>query len=216
MPTQDSPPLPTPAADDAPIVRVDPSRLKGLSHPMRVDILDQLALHGPATASMLAARLGESSGVTSYHLRQLERHRFVEEEVGRGSTRERWWKIQRGGLSISPSDVIDDPVALAATEAVVHQMVGQRARQLDRFVSEGLWEFGLDWVEASAVTSSALTMTRDELIEFGAKFDALLREALASYRGREDVPGARRVIVQFNAFPIVGGPKPPIEAREES
>jgi hypothetical protein len=155
---------------------------------------------------MLAERLGESSGVTSYHLRQLARHGFVEEETGRGTTRERWWRVQRGGMSISPSDVIDDPVALAATEAVVHQVVGQRARQLDRFVSEGLWEFGVDWVEASAITSSALTVTLDELQDLGAKFDALLHETLRAYRERGDVPGARRVVIQFNAFPVVGGP----------
>ncbi|MEU7461934.1 winged helix-turn-helix domain-containing protein, partial [Streptomyces griseofuscus] len=30
--------------------------------------------HGPATASQLAERLGESSGATSYHLRQLADH----------------------------------------------------------------------------------------------------------------------------------------------
>jgi predicted ArsR family transcriptional regulator len=43
-------------------------------------ILGSLREFGPATASALADRLGESSGATSYHLRQLASFGFVEEE----------------------------------------------------------------------------------------------------------------------------------------
>jgi len=187
-------------------VRLNPERLKGLSHPIRVEILDQLVLHGPSTASKLAERLGESSGSTSYHLRQLERHGFVEEQEGRGSGRERWWRMVRGGLTISPSDVKDDPVALAATEALVQQMVGQRARQLDRFVAEGLEAFGDEWVESSMVMSSALSVTREELEALNAEVAKTIDAALSVSRRREGAPGARRVMVQFNSFPVVGGP----------
>jgi DNA-binding transcriptional ArsR family regulator len=193
-------------AGNEPSVRLNPERLKGLSHPIRVEILDQLVLHGASTASKLAERLGESSGSTSYHLRQLERHGFVEEEKDRGSGRERWWRMVRGGLTISASDVKDDPVALAATEALVQQVVGQRARQLDRFVTEGLGAFGDEWVESSMVMSSALSMTREELEALNAQVARTIDEALSASRSREGVPGARRVMVQFNAFPIVGGP----------
>jgi DNA-binding transcriptional ArsR family regulator len=191
---------------DAPSVRLNPERLKGLSHPIRVEILDQLVLHGASTASKLAERLGESSGSTSYHLRQLERHGFVEEEEGKGSGRERWWRMVKGGLTISASDVKDDPVALAATEALVQQVVGQRARQLDRFVVEGLEAFGVEWVESSMVMSSALSMTREELAALNGEVEKVIGAALRASRGREGVPGARRVMIQFNAFPIVGGP----------
>lgn len=190
---------------EEPMVRVDPERLKGLSHPIRVEILDQLVLHGPSTASKLAERLGESSGLTSYHLRQLARHGFVQEDEKRGTARERWWRVARGGMSISPSDVKDDPVALAATAAVVHQVVDQRARQLDRFVSEGLPTFGIEWVESSSITSSVLSMTREELDAFGREVSDVMLATLRKYRDRDEVPGARRVMVQFNAFPIVDG-----------
>ena len=206
MPAQERDSRPTPGGDEAPIVRVDPERLKGLSHPIRVEILDQLVLHGASTASKLAERLGESSGLTSYHLRQLERHGFVQEDDRRGSGRERWWRAARGGMSISPSDVRDDPVALAATTAIVHQVVGQRARQLDRFVREGMDAFGGDWVESASIISSALSLTREELEGFAEEVNATILATLRKYRDRGDVPGARRVLVQFNAFPIVGGP----------
>jgi DNA-binding transcriptional ArsR family regulator len=48
--------------------------------------------HGSATATSLARALDESTGQTSYHLRQLERHGLVEEDAGRGTGRERLWK----------------------------------------------------------------------------------------------------------------------------
>src|SRR5688572_10834361 len=71
---------------------LDLESLKGLAHPLRVKILDLLSTYGPATATGLAERLGESSGATSYHLRQLARHGFVREVEGRGTGRERWWE----------------------------------------------------------------------------------------------------------------------------
>ena len=66
---------------------LDMESLKALSHPLRVQLLDALSVYGPATASGLAERLGESSGATSYHLRQLERHGFVRELQARGTGR---------------------------------------------------------------------------------------------------------------------------------
>src|SRR6185437_4889835 len=40
----------------------------------------------------LAARIGQSSGVTSYHLRVLAEHGFITEDTGRGTGRDRWWR----------------------------------------------------------------------------------------------------------------------------
>ena len=49
---------------------ISTSALKGLAHPLRMAIYDALSALGPQTATTLAKRLGESSGSTSYHLRQ--------------------------------------------------------------------------------------------------------------------------------------------------
>jgi Helix-turn-helix domain len=48
-----------------------PRRLRGLAHPIRVRLLYLLETDGPATATQLGRRIGQSSGVTSYHLRML-------------------------------------------------------------------------------------------------------------------------------------------------
>ncbi|TDC62374.1 winged helix-turn-helix domain-containing protein, partial [Streptomyces hainanensis] len=54
--------------------------LKALAHPRRLQILERLGMYGPATSAMVARGLGLNTGATSYHLRELARHGFVEEE----------------------------------------------------------------------------------------------------------------------------------------
>jgi DNA-binding transcriptional ArsR family regulator len=71
---------------------LNPNTLRGLVHPIRLRLLDLLQADGPATATGLAKRIGESSGVTSYHLRVLAEHGFVVEDVERGTGRDRWWR----------------------------------------------------------------------------------------------------------------------------
>src|SRR4051812_14770407 len=56
----------------------DVRALRALAHPLRNRLLGLLRLDGPATASRLARVVGESSGATSYHLRQLAAYGFVE------------------------------------------------------------------------------------------------------------------------------------------
>ena len=63
-----------------------PRRLKGLLHPIRVRLLNLLESDGPATASQLGRRIGESSGVTSYHLRILAQHGFIQDDEERSGS----------------------------------------------------------------------------------------------------------------------------------
>ncbi|HZC73775.1 MAG TPA: helix-turn-helix domain-containing protein [Jatrophihabitans sp.] len=68
-----------------------PKALRGLVHPIRLRLLDLLQADGPATATSLAKRIDQSSGVTSYHLRVLAEHGFIVEDTERGNGRDRWW-----------------------------------------------------------------------------------------------------------------------------
>ena len=70
----------------------DLDTLKAVSHPLRMQLLGALRRRGPSTASELARELGESSGSTSYHLRQLERFGFVSDADEQPSGRERRWQ----------------------------------------------------------------------------------------------------------------------------
>ncbi|MGO4429962.1 ArsR/SmtB family transcription factor, partial [Streptomyces sp. MCAF7] len=90
-------------------VRVlDARSLRGLAHPLRMRLLGALREYGPATASQLADRLGESSGATSYHLRQLAAHGFVEDDPERGKGRERWWKSAQSGTRVDSEELLRD------------------------------------------------------------------------------------------------------------
>jgi len=69
----------------------DVAALRLLAHPLRRRISEQLR-HGPVSATSLAEALGESTGLTSYHLRQLAKHGFVEEVPELSAGKERWWR----------------------------------------------------------------------------------------------------------------------------
>ena len=68
----------------------DAQLLRAMTHPLRLRLLGTLIKDGPATASELARRLGESSGATSYHLRILAKYVFIEDDAERNRGRERW------------------------------------------------------------------------------------------------------------------------------
>ncbi|WP_111719000.1 transcriptional regulator [Homoserinimonas sp. OAct 916] len=187
---------------------IDSAALKALAHPLRVEILDELSLYGPATASGLAERLGESSGATSYHLRQLAKHAFVREVEGRGTGRERWWERTPGGLTLDFREYEDSPAAVAASEMVSRQWQQRREAILVDFMDHGLERLSEDWIAASVLNSATLTLTSGQLAEISQAWIAFLDENVAKYRG-VNLPGSRPVQLQFNAFPLVAGKETP-------
>ncbi len=69
----------------------DPRSMRALAHPLRLRLLEQIALRGPLTATECAALVGESPSSCSFHLRQLAKYGFVEEAEG-GQGRNRPWR----------------------------------------------------------------------------------------------------------------------------
>ncbi|GAA1487446.1 ArsR/SmtB family transcription factor [Brachybacterium sacelli] len=104
----------------------DVETLKALSHPIRLRLLGTLRSDGPATATELARVLGESSGSTSYHLRQLERYGFVADAEEQPSRRERRWRATHDMTEFA-EDLSSRPGAWAALGQV-------RDRQLQALV----------------------------------------------------------------------------------
>ena len=86
--------------DPQPLEITDLETLKALAHPRRQRILQHLGLHGPATSAMLARELGLNTGATSYHLRELAKHGFVEDVPELAQGRERWWRAPVRDLRI--------------------------------------------------------------------------------------------------------------------
>jgi DNA-binding transcriptional ArsR family regulator len=188
--------------------KIDLESLKGLAHPLRVEIFDTLAVYGPFTASGLAERLGESSGATSYHLRQLERHGFVREVKGRGTGRERWWERTPGGIDLSATEMQETPVGRAASGLVLRQWQRNREQLMAEFVEHGVDVLPPEWSDASSMTTTNLRLTVAQLREVAEAFQRFDEENLAKYRGKNP-PGSRPVQVQFNAFPVLDGEETP-------
>jgi len=185
---------------------VDAASLKALAHPLRVEMFDRLAMLGPATASQLADALSESSGATSYHLRQLARHGFIEEDPTQGTARERYWRVVPGGVTMNPADFEVGSAEYEAGALVVRQMTEQRFRHVDDFIRRGQRELGTEWVQASALMSARTSVTADELKSVSEEIATAIDTILERFRDREAVAGARPIVLHFNAFPLVGAP----------
>jgi len=177
----------------------DPAALRALAHPLRLELLEQLTVAGPATATALARRLGQNSGATSYHLRQLERYGFVEEDPDRGRGRERWWRYVPGDVRFAPAASPSTELRAAADELVRHQLA-----QAERTLAEYLRtrDRRRDWDAAAIFSNSTMHLTKTELAEFG---EALVELVQAYWRPPEArPPGARAVAAQLYAFPWPG------------
>ncbi|NGO76730.1 winged helix-turn-helix transcriptional regulator [Streptomyces sp. YC504] len=180
---------------------LDPRSLRGLAHPLRMQLLDALQHFGPATASQLAERLGESSGATSYHLRQLATHGFVEDDPDRGKGRERWWRAVHLGTR-SNHQLIDDPdpAVRGAANTMLQFMADKHYRELTTYLGV-LREEPDEWRGASNLSNWSLHLTPELAEEMNDK----LMEVIASYKravpgGR--APGERSYRVHLHAFPL--------------
>lgn len=191
-------------ASDKPNRVVGIAALKALSHPLRVKIFDVLSTYGCFTASGLAERLGESSGATSYHLRQLEKHGFVRELEGKGIGRERWWERVPGGIDLGPEDEKWTSAGRQAAKAVINEWAQSRQLALNEFLDRGLDELSAQWFDASNISLTNVFVTPDDLAEFSARYTELVNEFAARHRNQKAV-GSRPVQIQFHAFPVLDG-----------
>ncbi len=186
---------------DGLIRNLDARSLRGLAHPLRMQLLDTLRFDGPATASQLAAKLGESSGSTSYHLRQLAAHGFITDAPEHGKGRERWWQAASQGLRFDDSLLNhSSPEVRGAAEMYLQEVALTQARDLSSWLGERTnWpeEWNRTWDMSSATLRLTPTLA-GELIE---KMHALLNE----YRDLitdEDEGDSARVRVHTHAFPL--------------
>lgn len=183
---------------------LDTEALKALAHPLRVQILEAVSAYGPLTASALAERLGESSGATSYHLRQLEKHGFIREDTTRGSARERWWQRVPRPIALDAEDYRGDSVRRMASEMVLSEWQRTRQQRLAQFLAHGVETLPKEWLEASGVMTSNLQLTREQSAELIAELSAVYQTYLDRYRFQR-APGARPVQVHLDVFPLIDG-----------
>ncbi|MFF9428403.1 ArsR/SmtB family transcription factor [Streptomyces sp. NPDC014746] len=140
-------------------VVLDAKGLRALAHPVRVQLLGLLRIHGPATATQLAERLALNSGAASYHLRQLAAAGFVAEDAERGNARERWWRSVHQLTRFSFEDLADRaPEAAMVYLQSVHNTYTMRTQQ----ALNGLQTLPRQWREVFGMSDAALRLTPTE------------------------------------------------------
>ncbi|WP_436527863.1 helix-turn-helix domain-containing protein [Actinoplanes sp. HUAS TT8] len=189
-------------ADDVTQVHLSGPQIRALAQPLRLRLVGQLRLTGPATATSLAAALGTNTGATSYHLRQLAEVGLVVEEERPGSGRQRWWRAAHDMSSFRRSYYEGDPEATAAVE------------WLEAFQVRHFAELAQNWRRALPDESPAWQETAeisDYMLHLGSEqTTALLREiedVIDRYRRLgQDEPGpdARLVALYVAALPRIG------------
>ncbi|MFE0640420.1 ArsR/SmtB family transcription factor [Streptomyces sp. NPDC058877] len=188
-----------PPPEQYPNRMLDPRSLRAIAHPLRIQLLRALRRHGPATASQLAERLGESSGATSYHLRQLAAHDFITDDPTLGKGRERWWRAAHHGTLFDETlHGNPDPEVQGALDLVMHEVATIHTQEMSTWVAtRHTWDES--WHGAWDFSDFRLTLPPERLRELNGKIHALIDE----YRDGADpeAPGAAPVRMHLHAFP---------------
>lgn len=150
--------------------RVDDAALR---HPVRAQLLDLVRELGTVTSTEAARRLGHSSGLCSFHLRQLARYGYLEPAPTRGRVRP--WRLRGAEPAPQPTPVTG---------------LGELSRELE---DEGYRRWLAQRADAppewrrDAADSAVLYLTPAELQAMAGE----IRTVLHRYAGREHDPAAR-------------------------
>ncbi|MDP5184123.1 helix-turn-helix domain-containing protein [Blastococcus sp. BMG 814] len=185
-----------------PAVQVtDVRALRALSHPLRNRLLGLLRLHGPATASGLARAVGESSGSTSYHLRQLAAHGFVEEVEGQGSGRERWWRARHRMTSWQRSDLQAQEGGTEVQDEMTRLQLDVHARVLDAWQAQEA-DLGPEWKAAASMSDYVVRVRPDQARALADELGAVLERWMDEHPAATPAEGTELVFALVDIVPV--------------
>lgn len=180
----------------------DPAAAEASLDPMRARLLAELA--EPASATMLAARVGLPRQKVNYHLRALEQHGLIElvEERRKGNVTERVMRATAASYVISPA-------ALAAVRPDPARAPDRlSARWLLAVAARLVQDVGALVTGAERAKKRLATFTVDATVRFASASDRSafaeeLAATVASLVGRyhdENAPGGRehRVVIALH------------------
>lgn len=177
----------------------DVETLRALAHPLRIRLLSALRVDGPATASALGRRLGESSGSTSYHLRQLARYGFVAEDENQPSRRERRWRALHERTTWHSRGFADDPAGREADRWMIAMQAQVAARVAGHWLAErDSWPAA--WQSAAEISDYGPRLTPAALSQLMRDITALVDRYEDEYASS---PDTERVHLYVQAVPGV-------------
>jgi DNA-binding transcriptional ArsR family regulator len=176
----------------------DPTRVRALAHPVRLDLLAYLDDAGEATATECAAHLDQTVANCSFHLRSLAKAGFIEPAEPRG--RERPWRAVSRERTFTA-----DPLDPASRRAVLE--LGEMAvrREADRYIdhlrhADQTGATDPEVVPLTRSTSSAFWATPEETAELMAAFTALFDPFAGRSADASSRPAGARFMRMFSAI----------------
>lgn len=189
-------PPPVPPAEPS-IDVTDARALRALAHPLRGRLLGHLRTYGPSTATRLGQAFGESSGSTSYHLRQLAAYGFVEELTDEGNGRDRWWRARHRSTHFDTAAFLSDPGGREAVDELLHRQLGQQQRLLANYAEESQ-TIDDEWRTAASLNDWGLRLSPASVRELAEELNAVL----ARWRDTREEPDQPFVSVLVDLFPV--------------
>jgi DNA-binding transcriptional ArsR family regulator len=176
----------------------EPTAIRALAHPVRLDLLDLLVALGPATAAQCGRVLGVSQASCSFHLRQLAKYGLVQDAGPGQDRRERRWQAADRKLTITVTGAGD---GLARRE--LERLIVEREMQaILAYAERDDGEFP-DWRHKAGVVSAVAVLSPDEAAELKDQWKALLEPYVARAAGSKLrlQPGQRYVRCFMAASP---------------
>lgn len=170
----------------------DPRMLRAMAHPLRLKMMNDLVIHGPATATELADRLDESPANCSWHLRQLAKFGFIEEATDLPSTgRNRPWRWVPVGNRWG--DPAGSPELARAGSELMTTLLGLELAERNTWDARESEEPS-EWRNAAFTTQTITWLTAEELTEVHEKIREVTMRHVDRFTEPENRPdGARPV-----------------------
>ena len=180
----------------------DPKAMRAMAHPVRMALMELLAVTPTLTATQASEALGESPANCAFHLRTLAKYGFTEEDPDSAADgRERPWRARM--LAFSLNDVPGAPAATrVASRLLVENIRAAAEENRARYVTRQS-EYPADWQAAAGETFSVAHVSPQELQQMREQ----VLEVMAPYiRVEPDSrpAGARPVRIMLDMFPWFG------------
>ncbi|MEV4348311.1 helix-turn-helix domain-containing protein [Actinoplanes sp. NPDC049596] len=175
-------------------IALDPRTLRGLAHPLRVRLLNLLRKGGPSTATRLGEQLGQSSGATSYHLRQLALYGFVVEDAERGTGRERWWRAAHGRTVLTPEE---SRQSWEVAEGYLRAVAQADFQRTEAAIAD-LPAMPREWQDILFLSTDLLELAPARAAELSTR----LKTLIAEFATDPSAAPAARVAVQWQLLPL--------------
>ncbi|MFE6804249.1 ArsR/SmtB family transcription factor [Streptomyces sp. NPDC057681] len=173
-------------------------------HPVRIALLDLLAEVGTVTSTEAAARLGHSSGLCSFHLRQLARYGLIEEAPPTDG-RARPWQLRW------ESDHLTDQAGTVEFTAPTHGLEDEsyRHRLAHQEQAPAAWRHDESF-------SAVLRLGPDEVTQLAAS----IRQLMTDFQTRHDAAATRpantvAVAAVARLFPLLDEDAAPAQRQTE-